>query len=148
MLSGFVLEVSLLESLRNSWWPGIITEFEKAIWLKLPAVYQMCYITCLKDQVYITVICGVGTLFLIFFISIGGEQAICAVDPGLTFHLRHLCKKLALVCASFEACANYILSEMDHCAPTNLEEACSSYFLITQYIELNHDWYCNQKVNM
>ena len=51
---------------------------------------------------------------------IGGEQAICAVDPGLSVHLRHLCKEPAL---SFEACANHILSKMDHCSPTNLEEA-------------------------
>ena len=98
----------------------------------------MCSITCLKDQVYITVISGVKTLFSIFYITIGGEQAIWAVDPGLTVHLRHLCNEPTLVCASFEACANHILSKMGHCAPTNLEEACSAFFLITQYIELSY----------
>jgi len=68
----------------------------------------------------------------------GGVQFICEVDSSLLAFLhQEYCKTPTLVSARFEACAHYILSEMGHSIPSNLEEACNAYFCITTYIEFN-----------
>ena len=89
------------------------------------------YIIILPSLLFVNVV-------IIIMLHIGGEQFIFPVDSRATSFLRqNYCTKPTLVSANFEECAMFILSEMNHCVPSNLEEACSGYFCITKYIELN-----------